>query len=111
MRTTATEPRHVLSPARQRERCEPGVDASDRRAVFADAVLWLASDGRSARYEASSAQPQTHATAHAVNGLRGDLSQAADNAARRRAQDLPVFAAESGDHAAQSSVVLRHHVR
>ena len=31
--------------------------------------------------------------------------------ARRLAQDLPVFAAESGDNAAQPGVVVRHHVR
>ena len=111
MRTAGTEPRHVLSPAGPRERGEPGVDAADRRAVLADAVLWLASDGGSARHPTVADQSQAHAAADAVDGSGSDLSQAAHHAARCHAQDLPVFAAELGDYAAQSGLVVRHHVR
>src|SRR5271167_710633 len=90
MRTAATEPRHVLSSAGQRERGELGVDAADRRAVLADAVLWLAPDGGSSRHPTVADQSQAHAAADAVDGPGSDLSQAAHHTARRHAQDLPV---------------------
>ena len=43
-------------------------------------------------------------------GLEAIYPQAAHHAARRRTQDLPVFTAECGDHAAQPGVGQRHHV-
>ena len=71
-----------------------------------DALLRQPQDGvRAGR------QSQTRAAADAGDGLGGDLSEAADDAAGRRTQDLPVFTAECGDHAARPGVVQRHHVR
>ena len=51
------------------------------------------------------------AASDAADGLGSDLSQAASVARRRRAPDLPVFAAKCGDRAAQPGVVERHHLR
>ena len=45
-----------------------------------------------------------------VMGLEAIYPKRADDAAGRRTQDLPVFTAECGDHAAQPGVVHRHHV-
>ena len=56
-------------------------------------------------------EPQARAAADAGDGHRGDLPQAAHDVARRRTQDLPVFTAECGGHAARPGVGQRHHVR
>ena len=47
-------------------------------------------------------ESQARATADADHGPGGDLPQAADDAAAPGTQDLPVFAAECGDRAAES---------
>ena len=50
-------------------------------------------------------------TADAADGPGGDLPQAASVAEHDGAPDLPVFAAEREDRAAQPGVVQRHHLR
>lgn len=84
VRVIGTGAEHVLPPWVGRKRGEPRADATDRRAVFADTVLRQPEDGRSAGH-----QPQACAAADALNGDRGDLPEAADHVARRRAQDYP----------------------
>ena len=96
---------HVLLSGNRRIGREPGADAADRRAVFADAVLRQPEAGRRAGGE-----PQARAAADAADGHRGDLPQAANDASGGGAQDLPVFAAECGGDAARPGVVQRHHV-
>ena len=95
----------VLLPAGGRDGREPGADEADRRAVFGDAVLRQPQAG-----DRTGRQSQACAAADAADGLGGDLSEAAHHAAGRRTQDLPVFTAECGDHAAQPGVGQRHHV-
>ena len=56
-------------------------------------------------------ESQAGAAADAGDGHRGDLPEAADDLAGGRTQDLPVFTAECGGHAAQPGVDQRHHVR
>ena len=55
-------------------------------------------------------ESQARATADAGHGPGGDLPQAADDGAVPGTQDLPVFAAECGDRAAESGLEHRHHV-
>ena len=55
-------------------------------------------------------QSQACSAFDAADGLGGDLSETAHNAAGCRTQDLPLFTAEYRDHAAQPSVGQRHHV-
>lgn len=107
MRVAGAGSQQLLLPAGARVGREPGVDAADRRAVFEDALFRQSSDDRRVVD-----QSQTRAAADGVDGHRGDLPEAtaAHVAAGRRAQDLPVFTAECGNHAARSSLVERHHV-
>jgi putative transposase len=71
------------------------MDASHRRTIPEDALLRQSEDGRVARR-----QSLAGATSDAIDGLGGDLSQAAPFAERRGASNLPVFAAKSGHCAA-----------
>jgi integrase-like protein len=98
--------KHGLPQAGRRDGGEPRVDAADRRAVSADAVLRQPADGAGAL-----GQSQAGAAADASDGTGGDLPATADDARGGRTQDLPVFTAECGGHAAGPGVVERHHVR
>ena len=64
VRSTRARAQHVVSPAGGRECGEPGADAADRRAVFADPVLWQPQAGRSARR-----QSQAHSAIDALMGI------------------------------------------
>src|SRR5438046_1545477 len=94
VRAAWLEPRHAVSTAGHREPSEPGSDAADRRAVFANALVRLAAHGRSAGHALPSGEPQARAAADALDGTGSDLSQALHDATRPEPQDLPVFAAE-----------------
>ncbi len=96
---------HVVSRTDRRDGREPGADEADRRAVLADAVLRQPQDGARIGH-----QSQARTALDAPDGLGGDLSEASDDAAECRAQDLPVFTAESADHAARPGVGQRHHL-
>ncbi len=111
VRAFAAEPLHVVSASGDREFGEFVVDAADRRAVFAIPVLRFAADGLGAVDASCFGQPQAGAAADACDGNGGDLSEAADDAARSKSQDLPVFAASRGDRASRSCLVQRHNVR
>ena len=98
---------HVVLPAGRRDGREPGADAARSTSSIC---------GR--RFTAAASWPSVLGVNRKrvqrlmrVMGIGGDLPEAADDAARRRAQDLPVFAAECGDHAAQPGVDQRHHLR
>lgn len=110
MRTVSPQPIELLPHAGRRKRRESGADATHRRAVPEDAVLWFAPDGRSARHAASAAQSQARSTPDASDGPGGRVPQATHHAARRKPQDLPVFTARSADRASQPGVERRHHV-
>src|SRR5207244_10750004 len=60
--TARLEPCHVVSTSGHGEPSEPGSDAADRRAVFANALLRLAAHGRSSGHAPPSDQPQAPAT-------------------------------------------------
>ncbi len=105
MRVAGSLTQHVVLPAPRRDLREPGVDASHRRAVSGDAVLWFTPDGGDAGGE-SQAGPTTDAD----DGNRGELRRSSRHAAPDRTQDLPLFAAECGDPISRSRVEYRHHL-
>ena len=82
------------------------MDASNRRTIPEDAVLWQPEDGRGFGH-----RPQAGQTLDAFDGLGGDLSQAAIVATRSRTQNIPVFTAKYSDCQARPGVVQRHHLR
>src|SRR5882757_1685047 len=77
---------YAVLPAGGRIGGESGVDAGDRRAVFADAVL-RQPQVRGATWR----QSQAGAAADARDGDRGNLPEAANDVAGGRTADLPVF--------------------
>ena len=101
----------VLLRAGGQERRELEVDAGDRRAVPQAAVLRLAADDGLARGVGVGSQREAGGTVDAGDGIAGDFTGTAHLAAPSRASDLPVLAAGYGSPAAQSGLVLRHHVR
>ena len=105
VRAARSAAQHPLLPAGRRDGHEPGADETDRRAVPRNAILWQPQDGRGTGH-----QSQTCAAADAADGFGGRGRETAHHAAGPGAQDLPLFTAESGDHAAQSSVGHRHHL-
>ena len=110
MRIINSQPIELLPHAGRRERRQSGADARHRRAVPEDAVLWLAPDGPGAQHATPAAQSQARSTTDATDGPGSRVPQAADHAARRKPQDLPVFIARSEDRASQPGVERRHHV-
>ena len=106
VRAAGAESVELVLPAGGRVGGEPAVDAADRRAVPEDAVLRQPEDGQGVGH-----QPQAGAAPDAADGVGSDLPQAAAVAERRRAPNLPVFAAECGDRASEPGVVERHHLR
>src|SRR3990172_8044529 len=105
MRTAEPRPIDVLLPAAHRNARESGPDAGHRRGVSEAAVLRQPTHRAGTRRES-----QTGATPDAGDGPGSDLPQAADHAAWRRAQDLPLFTAEYGDYARRPGVEHRHHL-
>ena len=91
--------------ADRRDGRESGADEADRQAVSANAVLRQPQDGAGTGH-----QSQACSATDAVDGLGGRGRQATHHATGRRTQDLPVFAAESGDHATRPGVGQRHHL-
>src|ERR1700683_195197 len=89
----------LLRTARRKCR-QSRVDASDRRAVFAKAVLRQSQDG-----VGSGSQSEARAAADASHGAGGALPDTLDVASLAGTHDLPVFAAGFGDHAARPGVV------
>src|SRR4051812_5777634 len=79
----------------------PDLDASDRRAVPADPVLWFAENGVLADAARSRGQSQAGAASDADDGIGSDLSAAQHDAAEPGTSDLPVFTAGCGDSASQ----------
>src|SRR3990167_3453680 len=101
----------VLLRAGGQERRELEVDAGDRRAVPQAAVLRLAAGDGLALGGWGGSQREAGGTGDAGGGVAGGFTRAAHPAAPSRASDLPVLAAGYGSPAAQSGLVLRHHVR
>src|ERR1700719_1285562 len=87
MRAAGAGPVNAVLRAVRPERRQPGIDASDRRAVSADAVLRQPQTGRG-----PGSQSEAGAAADAFDGTGGDVSEALDVASGAGAQDLPVFA-------------------
>src|SRR5882672_1889794 len=96
----------LVLPADRRERGESRAHATDRRAVFGDALLRQPEAGGGAE-----SQSQARAAADAQDGPGGDLPAAANDLAGGGTQDLPVFTAESGDSEARPGVGDGHHLR
>ena len=110
VRAVGFEPRDTLLPRRGRERGEPGVDALDRRAVPAHAVLRQPKHDDLAVPAREQRESKTDPAAHAIDGLGGHLPQAAYKPEGRRSPDLPVFAAECEDRASEPGLEHGHHV-
>src|SRR5438094_378042 len=89
---------------------EPGTDASHRRAVSEDDVLWQSQDrGRTLVAEAA-AESQTGATADANHGNHRHLPAEEDLLAGGGPSRVSVLAAWPDGGTSQSSVVQRHHL-
>src|SRR5262245_13439218 len=110
MRASRPAPLELLSGAGGRVGGEPGPDASDRRAVPADAVLRLAEHDDLADTTRARGQSQAGAASDADHGLGGDLSTAEYLAAVSDASNLPVFTARCGDSQAQPGLEHGHHL-
>src|SRR5438045_9374890 len=93
MRAAGAEPIEVVSRTSRRVGGEPGLDAADRRAVPADAVLRLAEHGVLADAARLRGQSQAGPASDADDGIGSDLSAAEHDAAVPGASDLPVFTA------------------
>src|SRR5450755_2049302 len=96
---------YALLPAGSREWGELGADASDRRAILADALL-----RQPQARGATGRQSQAGAAADAGDGDRSDLSQAADHLAGSWPPDLFLLATERGRDSERPGVVERYHV-
>src|SRR5204862_7951308 len=99
VRAAGASPVDLLSGGGRRDGGEPGADATDRRAVPADAVLRFAEDGVLADAARSRGQSQAGAAADANDGVGSDLSPPEHDAAVPGASNLPVFTAGCGDPA------------
>ena len=96
----------VLLRGHGREPAESAAAAAHRRAVYGDAILRLAADDALAAAPGRQGPPQASPAPDAALGPAGGLPTAQDISAAPGAQDLPVPASRSGDHAAESGVVL-----
>ena len=85
---------------------EPGADASDRPPVHQAAVPRHPKDPQVLPH-----QSQASAAAHGPSGFRGSMPQAINEPSGSRAQDLPVFAAESADRQARCERRLKSAAR
>jgi len=106
MRVAGLEPSELVLQRRGRVGRELGVDAADRRAIPEDALLRQTQDGRGVGHRRPAGGPTD-----AADGIGVDLPQAASVAERDGTSNLPLFAAEYEDRAAQPGVVERHHLR
>jgi transposase InsO family protein len=89
----------LVLPALRRVGGEPGLDAAHRRAVPRNDLLWQSQAG-----PVVGLQPQANPAFDAVDGHRGDLSQAADHQAGRGTQDLSLFAEDCRHRASRPGV-------
>src|SRR2546422_5318056 len=89
---------------------ESALDAFNRRAVHADAVLRSPKDELVAGRARIRGQSETGAPIDAGDGAGGDLSEAAAVQADARASHLSVPAAWSEDRPAESGLDQRHHL-
>src|SRR5688500_8537425 len=90
VRAAGSEPLELVPGASGRVGGEPGLDAADRRAVSADAVLRFAENDDLADAARSRGQSQAGAAADADDGPGSDLPPAQHDAAVPGASDLPV---------------------
>ena len=97
--------RRVGTTGRRASRRRTCADAADRRAVPEDAVFRQPQDGVELGISRGRVQRLMRLMGLEAIYPKPRLSQNAP------ASNLPVFAAESGDHATQPGVVQRHHVR
>src|ERR1017187_10075679 len=104
MRVAGLEPIELVLRGGGRVGGEPGVDASNRRAVPEKTLLRQPEDGG-----ADGRRSQAGAAADATDGPGGDLPQAASVAKPEGTPDLPVLAAKCEDRAARPGVVQRYH--
>ena len=85
-------------------------DASDRRAVPGDSVLWKSSDDGVSEARRSCGESQASATADAVDGSGGDLSEAAVISGEQGTLQISVLAAGAVDQSRESGVGDGYHV-
>jgi len=85
-------------------------DASDRRAVPGDSVLWESSDDGVAEARRSCSESQASAAADAVDGCGGDLSEASVISGKQGTPQISVLAAGSDDQSRESGVGDGYHV-
>src|SRR5437660_649627 len=85
-------------------------DASHRRTVPEDAVLWESADDGLAHARGVRSEPQACAAVDAADGYRGDLSASADDGNCRGTPEIPVSFARAEDHDTGRSVGGGHHV-
>ena len=85
-------------------------DATDRRAVYGNSVLWESSDDGVADSRGSCSESQTSSTADAVDGSGGDLSEAAAVVGEQGTPEIPVLASRFVRQSSESSVVDGYHV-
>src|SRR3984893_19263510 len=98
-------------PTGRRDSRQLAFDAADRRAVFAKAVLRLATDDDLASVRGEGGESQTRATIDADDGHRGVASSPANDATKRGTSSFSVPFAGCRDRPPQSGLVERHHLR
>lgn len=93
MRTARVAALYFLPSACRREQGEPGSDAATGRTISGIAVLRKPQVRRAAGTRtATTDQPKTRATTHAVNGHRSLVPEAESESSGSRTRDLSVFA-------------------
>ena len=97
--------------AEARDSGEPALDAADRRAVFADAVLRKSADDPVVSASRICHQPQACASLDEADGVGIAGPQAADDGAWQGTHGLPLPAEKPGNYQAESGVGRGHHLR
>jgi hypothetical protein len=110
MRIGGPGPLNVLLPTSGRERGRSFSDENDRRAIHADAVLRVETNGHLTKRARENGKSETGIKVDGVNGDRGDLSKTESFEASTRTPDIPIFVKESANNRGESGMVYGHHL-
>jgi len=109
MRVAGPEPVDTLLRGGGRNGGESMFAASDPRAVPGDSILWESSDDGVPEARRSCGESQASATADAVDGSGGDLSEAAVISGNQGTPQISLLAAVSFDQSRESGVGDGYH--
>ena len=101
---------HAVLSAERRERREPAIYGDHRKAIFGDAVVWVAPNVPVHEAEQPQVWPPPCASLDAPHAIGSDLPGAQHQQEAPSAQDMALFAQECSDQPAKPGLVRRHHI-